>query len=1427
MYMTHFLLNIDSMFFNALIKSLGLDRILTICFIFLISCHPLSLAAAKFEIESDATLFKYFASQCEKVDIFPNAFPDYYMGREKLNYCDIASAFEPEKFSFNYQFLKTANFKTTSVIKEYDNAEVIFSKRYGWRTGDQTTKLDRALLGDVIAYYELVGDKALSPLFGANGASIETVRSLSEHFDPVITELLFLNEADFKAQLSAERLSYYSNHLLRAASHVSVEQILQATWRLNDALYEVFGQDGFSVPSAVALEMPHELRMNILALGAISKGFDVQLLTSLRLIEYNENEVFFHFAIGTEENFYRTSTQTFDEYFLQCSRSILVALEGAISLKNPISSIYCLLDLKEINSNLFQRYVDLTHEPILNKLAAFDMLAFQEWISTGDAKNLSESQRILYQELLVAEIRHALSNNDEKKREAAKSIIMRHQDVGAIIDKFSNNLLLVAYRIQKWDALKENYDISWIKRNLEEAFSEVEICSNISDVVCDQLVRYLVYKLDDYGLTGAPKNSVSSITNLIRQAREDFKQSTTLEVYTCRLEPWKKTLLRAGYGAGAFDPNVQRWCNSEDFKKIVALENTPLSEILAKTGAFPNSPAINYLTNSNLWNMEQLGILFLHFHSATPIPEIILFPDNGVGVYAKSLPTYQWLLSSDDIEHLFFKEFQDQYWKSIKPLNSISNFLLSKGKFELAYLAQRKFVEQNIDEKHNPLMDTILPISLVRLKYLARQASIPDEFISEEVNTFLNDFYGTNGSGTDIDELFAEANRSGSVGFNFLGWKNALATQIDFVKSYLDPNPDDGLAYVLNNLFYQTDAELVQTCNDRSASNYAADLGRKFVSSDSDLLLRLGVDETLVYDFFRYLSICMLDRRSLLDYRSLVDEYLLPSLKNGTDLFDPNLLPVILLLSDFSEEEDSLLGAYTSLVFAKHYFGDLSEIFVSGNSNALRSKQSNFELLQTNVASVFKRYNQKSYPTVRFERMAYQLQKLSLSFHFPILSYKSMDRMIDEFTLAYKLVDNKVINDASLYSELKQHYKAVDVQVAKARNPQELAIAKAAYSSSEIIISPNVLGVGDTFEQFVTAENYQENVILANVLASDDAVFMQTLDPKYGFTSEVFQIATDNIGLLRDTFADGEADTATYAEVCRMFEPIRKYFSILVEGESSLPVVILTPSVNLFPIPVSVIAGNFCNDLQTSIVITGDVSASVELNNELVELKMPNHFIGLGNPMPKSKNNLAINLGNLTPFRGLNGSLEENLEQLPSLPDAVNEVVEISKLFEKSDLFLNHNASIIDALEAAVKMNATEDSVILNLATHAFAVDYSGDINLPAMLTVQEDQLGIMTSNEVGIYDLSESVVLLSACNTASGAVDRPDLYFSGFVEGFANTGSKLITASLWPVKSRIAKDHSVKFINGFRGNGLLGALSATYPSSGNQDLAPLVVVYP
>ena len=134
----------------------------------------------------------------------------------------------------------------------------------------------------------------------------------------------------------------------------------------------------------------------------------------------------------------------------------------------------------------------------------------------------------------------------------------------------------------------------------------------------------------------------------------------------------------------------------------------------------------------------------------------------------------------------------------------------------------------------------------------------------------------------------------------------------------------------------------------------------------------------------------MINRDEVLDYSSLVLEFILPNLEKGTDLFNPNLFPVMQILANYSNKSKSLVGTYVSLVYAKHHFSDLAKGFVNGNSAALRENQNKIESLLTEIMSNLKTADKSQIDDSTLSRIFYQTQKLIAAFHVPILSYKQL-----------------------------------------------------------------------------------------------------------------------------------------------------------------------------------------------------------------------------------------------------------------------------------------------------------------------------------------------------------------------------------------------------------------------------------------------------
>ena len=1409
--------------------------------VFILSLAFLALlplkAVSKINISKvDVELLDFFKDECSKLKVYPNAFPDYYFSRQNLNNCDIAHAFDPQNFAFNYHFLKLANFQTVSVIREFDESMRIVERHFGIEVDkEELSDLEKALKGDILAYHALVADKSLSPLFGNLGIDPRTVDQLGNHFDPIITELLFLNDIELSAKTSEKRLLELTDHLLREANHISREQIFHATWRLNEQIIHYYVQKGLSVAHQIALKMPHQLRMNLLALKSISEdGLDQDLIRAIRLIEYSPHEIFGHFAIGTTENFYSNSLKNFDDYFVMCSQSVIDAYTGSLSLEEPSFAIECLHDLRQANKSYFERYRKIANNKVIDFVIELDLEAYNRWESKFSEKLLNQTPNEDFEYLYALDLRFNLNSILPQERHDAQKLLEDLPfEMHSMVHTFPNMLLKIAQLVETKDEKLYETNVQHAVRLLTSIVQENDICSNIDQTVCHKNIRMIASKLEDQGFKPHIMHSLDGdLSVALKRAQKVLKNERRVETHSCRLTEWKRKFLKLSFEAGSFDRNVLRWCNSVDLKNIFdnKSNNLSITEIVTRAGGFPSAPAINFLNNLNLWNVEELGLIFLHINNSTPFRELIQFPEQGVGEFAKTLPVYQWLLRNKSTEEYLFNTYDGNYWENVKPLNALADLYIAKGKYELAYLAQGKKIEKDLSAQFDNETNLLLPIYLSRLKYIGKKAVIPNHFLDESIRKYsANMKWHSENSLSDVaDELLSKLSAPGSN-------KLTLQSQLGFAYKYLEDYAKADGQFEISRIINMSEEEIRQFCGIKQNLEQSIHLAERVIDEDLSLIMRsLGGDGIFIEELWRYLSFCMLGKDKVLSYEELVSKFLLPQLRKSADIFQPGLLPIMLLISDTANRSHSLLGTYITLVYSKHYFSDLGFSFVNNKSAALREKQKDFEYLIGNAAKNLSKVEIEKHPNLELIRINFTLHKLAASFHFPLLTYKSMRRMVDEHSLFTQIETNgvgqleTVRRDRGVFDNLLKHYKAIDEQIASAKDPNELIMAKSAYSNSNIQAIPNVLAIGDVLENAVLnfASNPSDDKVQVNLIASDTSIYIQAFSGKLGFSSQVFDINMEVIREIRTVFAGGKLGEETIQLACNTFEPIRSYLAKLLPGEDS-GFFLITPSVNLLPIPPGIFAGNYCDDLNSYSVFTGDVAASFEFISELENIKLPSEFIGVGNPILEVNSDLEKIFAENEIFRGTSDQRRLDLSMLPALPDATNEIIEISNLFPNSVLYLNENASINDALSKAEILSKKSDGTVINLATHAFSVDYAGDINLPAMLTSENYKLEFITANEIGVFELPGSIVLLSACDTATGYIQRLDLYLTGFVENFANAGAKLILATLWPVNSIAAKDHSIDFLNLFSSNGLNDAIKGVQNADKAKINSPFIMIYP
>ncbi len=145
---------------------------------------------------------------------------------------------------------------------------------------------------------------------------------------------------------------------------------------------------------------------------------------------------------------------------------------------------------------------------------------------------------------------------------------------------------------------------------------------------------------------------------------------------------------------------------------------------------------------------------------------------------------------------------------------------------------------------------------------------------------------------------------------------------------------------------------------------------------------------------------------------------------------------------------------------------------------------------------------------------------------------------------------------------------------------------------------------------------------------------------------------------------------------------------------------------------------------------------------------------------------------------------------LPALPDTASELQHLAGSLkpEGSKLFLG-----ADATEAVLKAGDFSAFSVLAFATHGLKAGELTGLEEPALaLTPGGGEDGLLTASEVANLKLDADWVILSACNTASGANPEAE-GFSGLARAFFYAGARSLLVSHWPVYS----DAAVKLTTG------------------------------
>ena len=233
--------------------------------------------------------------------------------------------------------------------------------------------------------------------------------------------------------------------------------------------------------------------------------------------------------------------------------------------------------------------------------------------------------------------------------------------------------------------------------------------------------------------------------------------------------------------------------------------------------------------------------------------------------------------------------------------------------------------------------------------------------------------------------------------------------------------------------------------------------------------------------------------------------------------------------------------------------------------------------------------------------------------------------------------------------------------------------------------------------------------------------------------------------------SSNSVSASTAQKACELFKPFYSQLPDLKSHQLSV-----LPSVNLFPIPMELILGSYCTKSETSFVLVSSLHAALDYKSFISDSAKPTHLVGVGNPV-EAADNFEIAIFDENSIRGGEISLQLSL---PPLPSASEEIVELTKSFDSSETFLEEGASVLSALSSAQTTSSSKEVAIV-IATHGLPSDEQYDLYAPSLLSKETD-LDLIPSYRVEEFSLTNSGVFLSACDTAAGFSDRPDMFFTG-----------------------------------------------------------------
>lgn len=243
----------------------------------------------------------------------------------------------------------------------------------------------------------------------------------------------------------------------------------------------------------------------------------------------------------------------------------------------------------------------------------------------------------------------------------------------------------------------------------------------------------------------------------------------------------------------------------------------------------------------------------------------------------------------------------------------------------------------------------------------------------------------------------------------------------------------------------------------------------------------------------------------------------------------------------------------------------------------------------------------------------------------------------------------------------------------------------------------------------------------------------------------------------------------------------------------SISRLIIVPDDILYHLPFETLKLSSAEDgflIQKYAVSYAPSSSSLVLLKERKPKKAyPRALLAFGNPLYLSPS--ASRKSRLTVAGIAKEMVEEQGFELTPLEESQREIRAIQSLFpkEKRDIYLGENAR-----EDAFKKSPLEEYEILHFACHAYVdekVPFRSGLFLSLNQGGEED--GFLQASEIAAHRLSAELVVLSACRTSRGYLEKGE-GIMGLTRVFFYSGARSVVSTLWKISDRAAAE----FMNHF-----------------------------